>query len=68
VTTKSSKVRSQQDEVFSLNGAARHARLTRQTLSKHLDQINHRRLPGKVLITRSALERWLEGYDVQEEA
>lgn len=58
----------QSEEVFNLAGAARYSRLTRQTLAKHLNQIEHRRLPGKVLITRVALDRWLQGYDAQEAA
>lgn len=56
------------EEVFNLAGAAKYSRLTRQTLAKHLPQIEHRRLPGKVLITRVALDRWLQGYDAQEAA
>ena len=56
----------QTDEVFNLAGAAKFSRLTCQTLAKHLSEIEHRRLPGKVLITRTALERWLEGYDAQD--
>ena len=58
----------QLEEVFNLAGAAKYSKLTRQTLSKHLPEIKHRRLPGKVLITRAALDRWLEGQDMQEAA
>lgn len=58
----------QTEEVFNLAGAAKYSRLTRQTLAKHLPEIKHRRLPGKILITRAALDRWLEGHDMQEAA
>lgn len=64
MSTKQSKS-AQTEEVFNLAGAAKYSRLTRQTLAKHLPEIEHRRLPGKVLITRTALERWLEGYDAR---
>jgi hypothetical protein len=67
VSAKQSKA-AQVEEVFSLAGAAKYSRLTRQTLAKHLPEIKHRRLPGKVLITRAALDRWLEGYDMREAA
>lgn len=58
----------QSEDVFNLAAAAKYSRLTRQTLAKHLPEIKHRRLPGKVLITRAALDRWLEGHDMQEAA
>lgn len=49
-----------------LQAAARASGLTRQTLTKHLGEIPHRKVGRRVLITRSALTRWLEGEAVRE--
>lgn len=51
-----------------LKEAARAAGLSRQSLVKHLDEIPHRKAGRRVIITRTALERWLQGYDAQEAA
>lgn len=53
---------------LSLGQAAKAAGMSRQTLAKHLGEIAHRRTGRRVLITRLALERWLEGHDAQEAA
>lgn len=53
-----------QEEVFrTLEDAARYAGLSRPTLSKHLPEIPHRVAGRRVLITRAALTRWLEGKE-----
>ncbi len=51
-----------------LKEAARAAGLSRQSLVKHLDEIPHCKAGRRVIITRTALQRWLEGYDMQEAA
>lgn len=49
-------------EVFrTLAEAARYAGLSRPTLTKHLHEIPHRVAGRRVLITKAALTRWLEG-------
>ena len=49
-------------EAFSsLTEAARFAGLSRPTLTKHLHEIPHRVAGRRVLITKAALTRWLEG-------
>lgn len=48
-----------------LKAAAKAGNLTRQTLAKHLDEIPHRKLGRRVLITKAALTRWLEGHDAK---
>ena len=51
-----------ENEVFrTLDEAARFARLSRPTLTKHLNEIPHRTAGRRVLITKDALVRWLEG-------
>lgn len=53
----------------SLSEAARAAGMSRPTFVTHaLPRIPHRRVGRRVLITRAALERWLEGHDAQEAA
>lgn len=54
-----------QDAVFrSLDDAARYAGLSRPTFTRDvLPHIPHRRAGRRVLITRSALTRWLEGEE-----
>ena len=54
-----------QNEVFkSLNDAARYAGLSRPTFTRDvLPNIPHRRAGRRVLITRTALTRWLEGEE-----
>ena len=51
-----------------LQAAARSAGLTRQTLVKHLEDIPHRRVGRRVIISKQALQRWLEGHDEKEAA
>ncbi len=51
-----------------IQAAARSAGLTRQTLAKHLDEIAHRKVGRRVIITKAALKRWLEGHDESEVA
>lgn len=51
-----------------LKEAAKAAGLARQTLVKHLDEIAHRKAGRRVIITKAALQRWLEGQDMQEAA
>lgn len=51
-----------------LKAAAKAAGLSRQTLAKHLNEIEHRKLERRVIITRTALERWLQGHDMREAA
>lgn len=53
-------------EVFNQAQAARYTGLSRMTLRKVLPSIPHRRAGSRVLIRREVLDRWLEGYDVQE--
>lgn len=48
-----------------LKAAAKAGGLTRQTLAKHLGDIPHRKLGRRVIITRTALQRWLEGHDAE---
>ena len=56
-----------EQEVFSgLRDAARYAGVSRPTFTKDiLPHIPHRRAGRRVLITRTALQRWLEGHDAQ---
>lgn len=51
-----------------LKEAARAAGLARQTLVKHLDEITHRKAGRRVIISKVALQRWLEGHDAKEAA
>ncbi len=55
----------QQNEVFrSIDAAARFAGLSRPTFTRDvLPHVPHRRAGRRVLITRSALQRWLEGQE-----
>lgn len=53
-------------EVLNQAQAARYTGLSRMTLRKVLSSIPHRRAGSRVLIRREALDRWLEGYDAQE--
>ena len=59
------KTQKQPEEVFkSLNAAARYAGLSRVTFSRDvLPNVPHRRAGRRILITRVALQRWLEGHD-----
>ncbi len=50
-----------QDVFRTLAEAARYAGLSRPTLTKHLHEISHRVAGRRVLITKAALTRWLEG-------
>ena len=54
-----------QPEVFkNLDAAARFAGLSRMTFCKDvLPYVPHRKAGRRVLITRTALQRWLEGHD-----
>lgn len=45
---------------------AKAAGVSRPTLSRHLSNIEHRRLDGVVLVTESALEHWLRGHDASQ--
>ena len=48
----------------SLNDAARFSGLSRSTFTKDvLPNVPHRRVGRRVLVTRSALQRYLEGED-----
>lgn len=49
-----------------LRQIAKAAGVSRPTLARHLDKLEHRRLDGVILVTQGALERWLEGHDTQE--
>ena len=51
-----------------LKAAAKAAGLSRQSLVKYLDEIPHRKAGRRIIITRTALQRWLEGYDAKEAA
>ena len=51
-----------------LRQIAKAANVSRPTLSRHLDEIEHRRLDGVVLVTQTALERWLEGQNAERAA
>lgn len=53
-------------EVLNQAQAARYTGLSRMTLRKVLPSIPHRRAGARVLIRREVLDRWLEGYDLQE--
>lgn len=59
-----------QREVFkSLKDAAKYAGLSRPTFTRDvLPHVPHRVAGRRVLITRTALQRWLEGYDEKEAA
>ena len=54
-----------QPEVFkSLKDAAKYAGLSRPTFTRDvLPHVPHRIAGRRVLITRTALQRWLEGHD-----
>lgn len=54
-----------QNEVFrSLDDAARYAGLSRPTFTRDvLPHVPHRRAGRRVLITKAALTRWLEGEE-----
>ena len=56
-----------QDVFGSLTSASRYSNISRQTLAKHLRDIPHRRIGKKVIITRSALDGWLEGKNANHE-
>jgi Helix-turn-helix domain len=56
-----------QDVFGSLSSAARYSNISRQTLAKHLGSIAHRRVGKKVVITKTSLDRWLEGQDKNDE-
>jgi excisionase family DNA binding protein len=58
------------NEVFrTLDDAARYAGLSRPTFTRDvLPHIPHRTAGRRVLITRTALQRWLEGHDDREAA
>lgn len=51
-----------------LKEAAKAAGLARQTFVRHLPEIPHRVAGRRVLITKAALQRWLEGHDMQDAA
>lgn len=53
-------------DVLSFGQAARYAGLSRPTFRRHLVEIPHRRAGRRILITRAALTRWLEGIDDSE--
>ncbi len=57
------------NEVFrGLKEAAKYAGVSRPTFVKEvLPYVPHRRAGRRVLITRTALQRWLEGGDAGEE-
>ncbi len=67
-TTRSKKVDTEVLAYPTLNEAARAAGLARHTLVKHLPEIPHRKAGRRVIISKAALQRWLEGYDMQEAA
>lgn len=57
--------REQKEEVFkTLTEAARYAGLSRPTFTRDvLPHIPHRTAGRRILITRTALQRWLEGEE-----
>ena len=59
--------KSETPEVFkNLNDAARFAGLSRPTFTRDvLPHVPHRIAGRRVLITRTALQRWLEGDDAE---
>ena len=52
-------------DVMNQAQAARYTGLSRMTLRKVLPTIPHRRAGSRILIRRDALDRWLEGYDLE---
>ena len=52
-------------EVMNQAQAARYTGLSRMTLRKALPTIPHRRVGSRILIRRDALDRWLEGYNLE---
>lgn len=62
-TPRSPKVSTETLAYPTLKDAAKAAGLARQTLVKHLDEIPHRKAGRRIVITRTALQRWLEGHD-----
>lgn len=67
-TTRRTQADSGEPLAYSLKQAARAAGLSRQTMSKHLEEIPHRRIGGRILISKTALQHWLEGHDFEEAA
>ena len=65
---KSSKVNEETLAYSTLKEAAKAAGVARQTLVKHLDEIAHRKAGRRVVISKAALQRWLEGHDMQDAA
>ncbi len=51
-----------------LKEAAKAAGLARQTFVRHLPEIPHRVAGRRVLISKAALQRWLEGHDTEQAA
>lgn len=67
-TPKSPKVSTETLAYPTLKEAAKAAGLARQTLVKHLSEIQHRKAGRRVIISKAALQRWLEGQDAKEAA
>lgn len=67
-TPRSTKVTEETLAYPTLKEVAKAAGLARQTLVKHLPEIAHRKAGRRVIISKAALQRWLEGYDMQEAA
>lgn len=65
-TPRGQKVTTETLAYPTLKDAAKAAGLARQTLVKHLPEIQHRKAGRRVIISKAALQRWLEGYDAQE--
>lgn len=59
------KIATEQITYRGLRQIAKAAGVSRPTMSKHIDEVAHRRLDGVIIVTRSALERWLEGHDAK---
>lgn len=62
------KVKQTEPDVMNTAQAARYTGLSRMTFRKVLPTIPHRRAGARVLIRKEALDRWLEGHDMQEAA
>ena len=66
-----SKVAKQKD-VLNEAEAAKYVGVARMSFRKHFllvePPVPYRRVGRRILVSRAALDRWLEGHDVQEDA